>query len=151
MTDQRGPERRGADRVRVATVLVVDDSSTIRRILRRDLEAAGYRVVEADNGEVGLAACRALRPDLVLLDVDMPVLDGMATLERMQADPDLRHLPVLFLTAPSRDRAGGAARRPEPRGDDGENRVAHDVALRVVHVLEVIQVSEKHRHGALTG
>jgi diguanylate cyclase (GGDEF)-like protein len=83
----------------VATVLVVDDSSTIRRILRRDLEAAGYGVSEAADGEIGLAMCRAVRPDLVLLDVDMPVLDGMATLERMQADPDLRHLPVLFLTA----------------------------------------------------
>ena len=93
------PERRGTDRVRVATILVVDDSSTIRRILRRDLEAAGYRVSEAPDGEVGLAVCRAAKPDLVLLDVDMPVLDGMATLERMQADPDLRHLPVLFLTA----------------------------------------------------
>lgn len=92
-------ERRGADRVRVARVLVVDDSSTIRRILRRDLEAAGYRVSEAPDGEVALAMCRAVLPDLVLLDVDMPVLDGMATLERMQAAPDLRRLPVLFLTA----------------------------------------------------
>jgi two-component system cell cycle response regulator len=102
------PERRGSDRVRVATVLVVDDSSTIRRILRRDLEAAGYRVHEAPDGEVGLAMCRAVQPDLVLLDVDMPVLDGMATLERMQDDPDLRHLPVLFLTA--RISGGEAAR-----------------------------------------
>ena len=108
VSDGPGLERRGPERVRVATVLVVDDSSTIRRILRRDLESAGYRVIEADNGEVGLAACRALRPDLVLLDVDMPVLDGMATLERMQADPDLRHLPVLFLTA--RTSGGEAAR-----------------------------------------
>ena len=99
MTDQPGAERRGADRVRVASVLVVDDSSTIRRILRRDLESAGYRVTEAPDGEMALAACRAHRPDLVLLDVDMPVLDGMATLARMQDDPDLRHLPVLFLTA----------------------------------------------------
>ncbi len=99
MTDPHGSDRRGADRVRVATILIVDDSSTIRRILRRDLEEAGYRVSEAPDGEVGLAACRALRPDLMLLDVDMPVLDGMATLERMQDDPDLRHLPVLFLTA----------------------------------------------------
>jgi diguanylate cyclase (GGDEF)-like protein len=79
--------------------LVVDDSRTIRRILRRDLEATGYRVSEAPDGEVALALCRASKPDLVLLDVDMPVLDGMATLERMQADLDLRDIPVLFLTA----------------------------------------------------
>ena len=93
------PDRRGPDRVRVALVLVVDDSSTVRRILRRDLEAAGYRVNEAPDGEQGLALCRVDRPDLVLLDVDMPVLDGMATMEQMQQDPHLRWIPVLFLTA----------------------------------------------------
>lgn len=92
-------ERRGPDRVRVATVLIVDDSSTIRRILRRDLELAGYRVTEAADGEQGLASCRTDRPDLVLLDVDMPVLDGLATMEQMQADAHLRWIPVLFLTA----------------------------------------------------
>lgn len=92
-------ERRGPDRVRVATVLIVDDSSTIRRILRRDLEHAGYRVNEAADGEQGLTSCRTDRPDLVLLDVDMPVLDGLATMEQLQADPHLRWLPVLFLTA----------------------------------------------------
>jgi two-component system cell cycle response regulator len=92
-------ERRGPDRPRLATVLVVDDSSTTRRILRRGLEGAGYLVMEAADGEEGLAACRAQQPDLVLLDVDMPVLDGLATLKQMQADPVLQDLPVLFLTA----------------------------------------------------
>ena len=92
-------ERRGGDRVRPVTVLVVDDSKTIRRILRRDLESSGYRVNEAPDGEVALAMCRAAKPDLVLLDVDMPVLDGIQTLEQMKADRDLRSLPVLFLTA----------------------------------------------------
>lgn len=108
MTEQPGAERRSPDRVKVARILVVDDSSTIRRILRRDLEDAGYLVTEAPDGEVGLAACRVFRPDLILLDVDMPVLDGMATLERLKADPDLRHMPVLFLTA--RTSGGEAAR-----------------------------------------
>jgi diguanylate cyclase (GGDEF)-like protein len=96
-------DRRGPDRVHVATVLVVDDSSTTRRILRRGLETAGYVVLEAADGEEGLAACRSEHVDLVLLDVDMPVLDGLATLRRMQDEPELRDLPVLFLTA----RTGG--------------------------------------------
>lgn len=98
-----GSDRRGPDRALAADILVVDDSRTIRRILRRDLEAAGYAVREAPDGEVALVECRSATPDLVLLDVDMPVLDGMATLAQMQADPELRHLPVLFLTA----RTGG--------------------------------------------
>jgi diguanylate cyclase (GGDEF)-like protein len=96
-------ERRGPDRVQAATVLVVDDSSTTRRILRRGLEAAGYLVLEAGDGQQGLAVCRSQLVDLVLLDVDMPVLDGLATLRQMQDDPTLRDLPVLFLTA----RTGG--------------------------------------------
>ncbi len=86
-----------------ATVLVVDDSRTTRRILRRALVGAGYLVVEAGDGVEGLAACRSERPDLVLLDIDMPVMDGLATLEAMKADDELRSLPVLFLTA----RTGG--------------------------------------------
>ncbi len=142
MSGTSGSERRGPDRVRVATVLVVDDSSTIRRILRRDLEAAGYRVEEAPDGEVGLAACRALRPDLVLLDVDMPVLDGMATLERMQADPDLRHLPVLFLTART---SGGEAARGIELGAHDYLKKPCDQAELLARVSSVLRQRARER------
>ncbi|HEX9467017.1 MAG TPA: diguanylate cyclase [Acidimicrobiia bacterium] len=84
-------------------VLVVDDSVAIRRILRRALEGAGYRVTEAADGQQALDACRADRPALVLLDVDMPVMDGLSALRAMKDDASLRTLPVLFLTA----RTGG--------------------------------------------
>jgi diguanylate cyclase (GGDEF)-like protein len=60
-------------------------------------------VVEAADGRQGLAVCRQEHPDLVLLDVDMPVMDGLAALAAMKDDPELRELPVLFLTA----RTGG--------------------------------------------
>lgn len=92
-------DRRGAERVAQVTVLVVDDSTAIRRILRRSLEGAGYRVTEAADGQQGIESCRADRPDLVLLDVDMPVMDGMATLSALRSDEALSGLPVLFLTA----------------------------------------------------
>ena len=107
MKHERGEhsgDRRGGLRAALATILVVDDSATIRRILRRTLEEAGYRVTEAADGKQALAQCGADRPDLLLLDFDMPVMDGPATLEAMQADPALCSLPVLFLTA----RTGGA-------------------------------------------
>lgn len=81
------------------TVLLVDDSRAIRRILARTLTDAGYRVVEAGDGEQGLAVAASEAPDLMLLDVDMPVLDGLSTMRRMQADPQLSQIPVLFLTA----------------------------------------------------
>ncbi len=82
-----------------ATVLIVDDSRTIKAVLRKTLEQAGYHVLEAENGRLGIETARDAAPDLMLLDVDMPVLDGHAALAEMQADPVLRFLPVLLLTA----------------------------------------------------
>jgi two-component system cell cycle response regulator len=81
-----------------ATILVADDSLVVRAILRRQLEAGGHTVVEALDGEDALRTCREVRPDVVLLDIEMPVLDGHATLERLKADPDLCDIPVVFLT-----------------------------------------------------
>jgi CheY-like chemotaxis protein len=92
-------DRRGQDRVALATILVVDDSTAIRRIIGRLLEAKGYRVVEAGDGQQALDACRTQQPDLVILDFDMPVMDGPTALRAMKADPALESIPVLFLTA----------------------------------------------------
>ena len=94
-----GVDRRGPDRVVTADILVVDDSSATRRILRRTLEAAGYGVREAADGLEALGLCRAQPPDLVLLDIDMPVMDGPALLARLQDDDELAEIPVVFLTA----------------------------------------------------
>ena len=80
------------------TILVADDSMVVRAVLRRQLEADGHTVVEAVDGEEAITACREQHPDVILLDVEMPVLDGHATLERLKADPGLRDIPVVFLT-----------------------------------------------------
>ena len=77
-------------------VLVVDDDADIRGLLRQLLERAGYEVVDAPNGRDGLRTFYATPPDLVLLDVNMPDLDGWKTLERIR---DLSDVPVVMLTA----------------------------------------------------
>lgn len=79
-----------------AHVLVVDDEADIRGLLRELLERAGHRVSEAADGREGLRALYAAPPELVILDVSMPGLDGFATLERIR---DLSDVPVLMLTA----------------------------------------------------
>jgi DNA-binding response OmpR family regulator len=79
-----------------ARVLVVDDDADIRGLLRQLLERAGYAVVEAPDGREGLRTLYSASPDLVLLDVSMPGLDGWQTLERIR---DLSEIPVLMLTA----------------------------------------------------
>jgi DNA-binding response OmpR family regulator len=79
-----------------ARVLIVDDEPDVRGLLRELLTRAGHEIVEAGNGRSGLRALYASAPDLVILDVNMPELDGWQTLERIR---DLTDVPVLMLTA----------------------------------------------------
>ncbi len=88
-------------------VLVVDDERSIRMLCRVNLIASGIDVLEADNGKDAVELVRRERPDLVLLDVMMPDLDGFEVARRLAADPKTREIPIVFLTA----RAGEADRR----------------------------------------
>lgn len=80
-------------------ILIVDDSLVIRAVVRASLEDEEYVVTEAEDGALGLAECRRNPPDVVLLDVEMPNLNGMEVLGRLKADPALRDIPVVFLTS----------------------------------------------------
>jgi signal transduction histidine kinase/CheY-like chemotaxis protein len=82
-----------------SSVLVIDDESESRQILRGILEAAEYQVREADNGRSGLAAVQASAPDLIVLDLMMPELDGFQVLAQLRADPQHARLPVIVVTA----------------------------------------------------
>ena len=90
-------------------VLVIDDEAPIRLLCRVNLEAAGMEVIEAADGPSGLDEAREQRPDVVLLDVMMPGLDGWRVAEELLADPETRDIPIIFLTARAefRDRARG--------------------------------------------
>jgi CheY-like chemotaxis protein len=80
-------------------VLVVDDELAMRALCRVNLTVSGMAVVEARDGREALALVAAERPDLILLDVMMPGLDGWEVAERLAADPDTREIPIVFLTA----------------------------------------------------
>jgi CheY-like chemotaxis protein len=81
-------------------ILIVDDEDDIRAVAQMSLEVvAGWTVVTAGSGSEALGVAAAEQPDAILLDVMMPDLDGPATLERLQADPATRLIPVVFLTA----------------------------------------------------
>ena len=82
------------------TVLVVDDDDSIREIAEISLEVVGgLRVLSASGGVEALALARAHHPDAVLMDVMMPDMDGLTTFRHMQADPDIRNIPVILVTA----------------------------------------------------
>jgi DNA-binding response OmpR family regulator len=90
-------------------VLVIDDEAPIRLLCRVNLEAEKMEVLEASDGPTGLDLARGERPDVILLDVMMPGLDGWRVAERLIEDPETREIPIIFLTARAefRDRARG--------------------------------------------
>jgi two-component system cell cycle response regulator DivK len=80
-------------------ILVVEDQEDLRAILRDCLGAAGYGVIEAADGGEGVAKALAERPDLVLMDIQMPVLDGYEAMRRIRADPALARTPIVAISS----------------------------------------------------
>lgn len=87
----------------VPSVLIVDDDPVIQLLLRVNFEMDGFEVLTADDGEQGLEMAKNVNPDLVLLDVLMPKLDGYEVLKAIRADETIKDLPVVLLSAMARD------------------------------------------------
>jgi len=85
--------------MRQQTILIVDDSDSICAAIASYLEISGYRALTALDGGEALGAARRERPDAILLDIMMPVLDGWGTIRQLKATPETAHIPVLALTA----------------------------------------------------
>ncbi|HCG19689.1 MAG TPA: DNA-binding response regulator [Verrucomicrobia bacterium] len=86
-------------------IAIIEDEADIRRIIVLALKTAGYRnIVEADTGDGGLALVRLARPDLVLLDLMLPGMDGVSVCRRLRDDPDTHAIPVIMLTAKTAER-----------------------------------------------
>jgi CheY-like chemotaxis protein len=81
-------------------LLLVDDAATIRKLARAVL-GSEYDYYEAENGDQGIALCRAEQPDLIVMDLNMPVKDGLAALAELKASADTRRVPVIILTSES--------------------------------------------------
>ena len=80
-------------------VLIAEDNAVNRELLRELLEIRGYTVIETCNGEEALDQIEKVQPDILLLDLNMPVLDGFGTIEKIRKNPRFRSLPVLAVTA----------------------------------------------------
>jgi two-component system, cell cycle response regulator DivK len=80
-------------------ILVVEDQEDNRQILRDLLGNAGYELIEAGNGEEALAAVAKRRPDLILMDIQLPIMDGYEATRRIRTNPDLRSLPIIAVTS----------------------------------------------------
>jgi len=80
-------------------ILVVDDEPDFREIFSAKLSAEGFRVETAENGQIGLEKAKALKPNLILMDVKMPVMDGASAVLKLREDPEIKDTKVAFLTS----------------------------------------------------
>ena len=92
-------------------ILVIDNEPSLRKIIQTNLSASGYDVTVAENGEQGIKLAKNLRPDLVLLDIKMPGISGWDVLTVFRADPGLKKVPVIIMTAFMRESEGANARQ----------------------------------------
>ncbi len=80
-------------------ILVIEDTEDNRQILRDLLSSAGYEIIEATDGESGVSMAANEVPDLILMDIQLPVIDGYEATRRLKADPATRHIPVVAVTS----------------------------------------------------
>lgn len=81
------------------TVLIVEDSEDARYFMRLELEQLGYRIVEAENGEQAVEVAERERPDIILMDLSLPVMDGIAATEKIRSHDGFKRIPVIAVTA----------------------------------------------------
>jgi two-component system cell cycle response regulator DivK len=78
---------------------LVEDTEDNRQIVRDLMESVGYDLIEAENGAAGVAMAAEHKPDLILMDIQLPVLDGYEACRQIKAQPDLRHIPIIAVTS----------------------------------------------------
>jgi DNA-binding response OmpR family regulator len=116
------------------TVLIIEDEKLIIVSTQMVLEAAGFRVESATNGEDGIAKARSMAPDLILLDIMMPGIDGWETLTRLKRDAETSNIPVVIFTA-----------REHARGHQKSSEMgAADYFRKPFEPDELIELVEKH-------
>ena len=81
------------------TILVVEDQEDNRQILRDPLASAGFRMIEAWDGKQALTVARSQQPDLILMDIQLPILDGYEATRSIKRDPELKHIPIIAVTS----------------------------------------------------
>ena len=92
-----------------AKILVIDDEEATRELLQAVLSRAGHTVLTAEDGEKGVVMAEESRPDLIFMDIIMPNMSGYEATERLKKNPDLKEIPVVFLSGKSAAEDGGRA------------------------------------------
>lgn len=110
------------------TILVVDDEQDLLDLIEYNLRKEGFEVIKAENGLDGIAMAREYKPNLVLLDIMMPQMDGIEVCDRMRDDSELKNIPIIFLTA----------RSDEKTEVEGLNKGADDFITKPISTTKLI-------------
>lgn len=110
------------------TILVVDDEQDLLDLIEYNLRQEGYNVLKSENGKDGIQMAKEHMPDLVLLDIMMPHMDGIEVCDRMREDPTLTHIPIIFLTA----------RSDEKTEIEGLNKGADDFITKPISTTKLV-------------
>ncbi len=110
------------------TILVVDDEQDLLDLIEYNLRKEGFQVLKAENGQDAIHIAKEMKPDLVLLDIMMPQMDGIEVCDRMREDPDLKQIPIIFLTA----------RSDEKTEVEGLNKGADDFITKPISTTKLI-------------
>jgi len=116
-------------------ILIVEDTEDNRQILRDLLGTAGYTLFEASDGAEGIAKAAEHRPDLILMDIQMPVMDGYEATRRIKADPALKSIPVVAVTSYA---LSGDEEKTRAAGCDGYIAKPYSPRLMLAKVREII-------------
>jgi twitching motility two-component system response regulator PilH len=99
----RGPGRQESESTVIKKILIVDDSPTERHVLNEMLTKAGYEVIASDNGEDAIVRAKRDRPDVILMDVVMPGLNGFQATRAISRDPDTKAIPIIICTSKTQE------------------------------------------------
>ena len=127
-------------------ILIVDDESAIRLVCRLNLDSVGFQTLEAADGETALALARSELPDLILLDVMLPGINGWGVAEALAASPETSEIPILFLSARA-DRADEA--RGHEAGGLGYITKPFDPEHMIARVRDVLDRTDRGERDAL--
>jgi two-component system cell cycle response regulator DivK len=119
-----------------AKILYIEDNFENRLLVRRILDAEGYQVLEAENAEQGLAMARGSIPDLIMIDINMPEMDGLTLTSLMKADSELNQIPIVAITA---NVMRGDRERTLAAGCDGYIQKPIDIEVFPSEVAQYLQ------------
>ena len=116
-------------------ILVVEDQPDNRQIIRDLLAATDYELTEAENGEQALAAVAKQRPDLILMDIQLPIMDGYEATRRIKADPAMRSVPIIAVTSYA---LSGEEQKARAAGCDGYVTKPYSPRLLLARIREFL-------------